>query len=83
VKPRIGKSKHSGGGTLNPIEIAKAFDAPFFQGPGSNFTESELVRSTGSRPLRYGEAEGEGSKRQLKLADLQEISRPTPGAVYD
>jgi hypothetical protein len=69
--------------TLNPIEIAKAFDAPFFQGPGSNFTGSELVRTTGSRLLRYGEAEGEGSKRQLKLADPQEISRPTPGAVYD
>jgi hypothetical protein len=55
--------------TLNPIEIAKAFDAPFFQGPGSNFTEIELVRNTGSRLLR--------------LADPQEISRPTPGAVYD
>jgi Protein of unknown function (DUF3176) len=73
--------------TLNPIEIAKAFDAPFFQGPGSNSTEKELVRNTGSRLLRYGEAEGYGSgevsKRQLRLADPHEISRPTAGTVYE
>jgi hypothetical protein len=69
--------------TLNPIEIAKAFDAPFFQLPGSNSTEGELVRNTGSRLLRYGEAEGGGSRRELKLADLHEISTPTPGTVYD
>lgn len=38
--------------TLNPIEIAKACGAPLFRGPGSNFTERELVRYTGSRWLR-------------------------------
>jgi Protein of unknown function (DUF3176) len=73
--------------TLNPIEIAKAFDAPFFQGPGSNATERELVRNMGSRLLRYGEAEcqdrAENSSRQLKLADPHEISTPTPWAVYE
>jgi hypothetical protein len=73
--------------TLNPIEIAKAFDAPFFQGPGSNATERELVQNTGSRLLRYGEAEGPGgeevSKKQLKLADPQEILTPTPWALYE
>ncbi|KAE9377308.1 hypothetical protein N431DRAFT_331034 [Stipitochalara longipes BDJ] len=73
--------------TLNPIEIAKAFDAPFFQGPGSNATEQEIVQNTGSRSLRYGEADGQGSaeqsRRQLKLADPHEISTPTPWAVYD
>lgn len=69
--------------TLNPIEIAKAFDAPFFQGLGSNSTETELVRNTGSRLLRYGEAEGDGSRKQLKLADPHGISTPTPGTVYD
>jgi hypothetical protein len=73
--------------TLNPIEIAKAFDAPFFQGPGSNATEREIVRNTGSRSLRYGEVDGqgsvEGSRRQLKLADPHEISSPTPWAVYE
>jgi hypothetical protein len=73
--------------TLNPIEIAKAFDAPFFQGPGSNSTERELVRNTGSRLLRYGEGEGYGSgeisKRHLRLADPHEVSRPTPATVYE
>lgn len=73
--------------TLNPIEIAKAFDAPFFQGPGSNATERELVQNMGSRMLRYGEADGQGSaeesRRQLKLADPHEISTPTPWAMYE
>ena len=72
---------------MNPIEIAKAFNAPFFQGPGSNATEREIVENTGSRSLRYGEADGqasaEGSRRQLKLADPHEIVTPTPWAVYD
>jgi len=67
--------------TLNPIEIAKAFDAPFFQGLSPNATEHELVRNMGSHLLRYGEAEGqnraEGSRRQLKLADPPEIVTPT------
>jgi hypothetical protein len=59
--------------TLNPIEIAKAFKAPFFQVPGPNATEHELVRNMGSHLLRYVEAQGQnraqGSKRQLKLVD--------------
>ena len=70
--------------TLNPTEIAKAFDAQFFQGLGPNATEHDLVRNMGSRFLRYGEAEGqkraEGSKRQLKLADPPEIATPTTRA---
>ena len=70
--------------TLNSIEISKAFEAPFFQGSGSNVTEHELVQNIGSRLLRYGEADdqtrAEGSKRQLKLADPPEIATPTPCA---
>ena len=73
--------------TLNPIEVAKAFDAPFFQGPGSNATEQQIVRNTGARQLRYGESEGYGSegvlKRQLRLAEPHEVSKPTPGVMYE
>lgn len=73
--------------TLDPVEIAKAFDAPMFQGPGSNAPLWQLVRDYGQRSVRYGEVEGYGNgqmvKRQLKLVNPQEATRPTPGTVYE
>lgn len=41
--------------TLNPIETAKAFDAPLLHGPGSNAPEAELVGIFGTRDVRLGE----------------------------
>jgi hypothetical protein len=73
--------------TLDPIEIAKAFDAPMFQGPGSNAPLWQLVKDHGMRGVRYGEAEGYNNgqlvKRQLKLGNPHEIMRPTPGTTYE
>jgi hypothetical protein len=73
--------------TLDPIEIAKAFDAPMFQGPGSNAPLRQLVKHYGSRSVKYGEAEGYSNgqlvKRQLKLGNPHDLSRPTPGALYE
>lgn len=66
--------------TLNPLELAKAFDAPLLNGPGSNAPLHELVRTMGMRNVRYGEVEG--NRRELKLANPQELVRPTPGTVY-
>ncbi|KAE8444208.1 hypothetical protein EG329_000805 [Mollisiaceae sp. DMI_Dod_QoI] len=70
--------------SLNPIETAKAFDAPLLNGPGSNAPLHELVQTMGMRNVRYGEIErGNGDpRRELKLADPQDIVRPTPGTVY-
>lgn len=73
------------GVTLNPIETAKAFDAPLLNGPGSNAPLHELVKTMGMRNVRYGEVEGSGgqvSRRVLKLADPQELVRPSPGVLY-
>ena len=73
--------------TMDPIEIAKAFDAPMLRGPGSNAPLWQLVQDYGSRGVRYGEAEGyndgqlEG--RQLKLGLPHEVMRPSAGAIYD
>lgn len=73
--------------TLDPIEIAKAFDAPMFQGPGSNAPLWQLVHDHGARSIRYGEAEGYSNgqlvKRQLKLGNPHDLSRPTPGTSYE
>ncbi|KUJ22926.1 uncharacterized protein LY89DRAFT_314228 [Mollisia scopiformis] len=71
--------------TLNPLELAKAFDAPLLSGPGSNAPLHELVQTMGMRNVRYGEVEGRGqlSRRELKLADPQELVRPSPGVVYE
>jgi hypothetical protein len=73
--------------TLDPIEIATAFDAPVFQGPCSNASLQQLVQDYGARNVRYGEAEGYNNgqwmKRQLKLGDLHDLMRPTPGALYE
>lgn len=71
--------------TLNPIETAKAFDAPLLNGPGSNAPLHELVRTMGARNVRYGEIEGSGgqiSRRVLKIADPQDLVQPSPGVLY-
>ncbi|KAH8799720.1 hypothetical protein F5884DRAFT_115560 [Xylogone sp. PMI_703] len=72
--------------TLNPIETAKAFDAPVLQGPGSNAPLSELVRTMGGRGLKLGVVDGyvPGSmvKKQLKIADPVEVARPRAGGAY-
>ena len=72
--------------TLDPVEIAKAFGAPMFQGPGSNAPLWQLVRDYGQRSVRYGEPSGYDNeqtvKRQLKLGNPHEVTRPTPGVVY-
>lgn len=73
--------------TLDPIEIAKAFDAPMFKRPGSNAPLWQLVQDYGMRGVRNGEADGysngQMTKRQLKLGNSHEVMRPTPGASYE
>jgi hypothetical protein len=72
--------------SLNPIEVAKAFDAPLLHGPGSNATAEELVRAMGRRPVRLGEVEGnylaQVVVRRLKLANPVEVSAPKTGVLY-
>ncbi|KAH8807889.1 hypothetical protein F5884DRAFT_790385 [Xylogone sp. PMI_703] len=72
--------------TLNPIEVAKAFDAPSLQGPGSNAPLPQLVAIMGNRGLKFGEVEtlvtGSGVKKQLKFADPVDVARPRSGEVY-
>ncbi|KAH8811077.1 hypothetical protein F5884DRAFT_781116 [Xylogone sp. PMI_703] len=72
--------------TLNPIETAKAFDAPALQGPGSNAPLEELVRIVGHREIRLGSVESYGPgasvNRRLKLVNSAEVTKPRAGVVY-
>ncbi|KAM0257181.1 hypothetical protein ACHAQJ_004542 [Trichoderma viride] len=72
--------------SLNPIETAKAFDAPLLQGPGSNASQEELAQIMGMRKLKLGGVEkfdGEdvvGNK--LKFVDPADALGPRPGVFY-
>ncbi|KUJ06293.1 uncharacterized protein LY89DRAFT_412521 [Mollisia scopiformis] len=72
--------------TLNPLETAKAFDAPLLRGPGSNPPLPALMRIVGSRNAKFGEVEtyaDEHVRRQLKVADPVEVARPQDGIMYE
>lgn len=73
--------------TLNPLELAKAFDAPLLRGPGSNAPLHELVHTMGLRNVTYGEvdrySDRQVTRRELKLGDPRELVRPTPGLIYE
>lgn len=76
--------------SLNPIETAKAFDAPLLSGPGSNAPLKELTRAVGLRRVKWGgvqivEAEHDGSlksKNMLIFGDSADVTPPTRGTVY-
>jgi hypothetical protein len=72
--------------TLNPIETAKAFDAPLLVGPSSNAQLAELVTRVGDRGVRFGAvetyAQERGPMRQLKLTDPRTVTVPRMGVPY-
>lgn len=77
--------------TLNPVEMAKAFDAPLLSGPGSNAPLKELVRAAGEHTVKYGdvsviEEKINGLKmvrRQLMFRRADEVTTPKNGFVYE
>lgn len=77
--------------TLNPVEMAKAFDAPLLSGPGSNAPLKELVRAAGEHRVKYGdvsviEEKINGLKmvrRQLVFRRADEVTSPKNGFVYE
>lgn len=76
--------------SLNPIETAKAFDAPLLSGPGSNAPLAELTRTLGTRRVKWGEVEtveagadgGATSIKRLVFSDSAGVVPPTKGTVY-
>lgn len=77
--------------TLNPIETAKAFEAPLLSGPGSNAPLKELIRDADKHRIKYGdfsviEEKTNGLKvvrRQLVFREANEVTTPKNGFVYE
>lgn len=67
--------------SLDPVETAKAFDAPLLRGPGSNAPIRDLVAIVGDRKLVWGDV-GDGGGRVLGFASPELASPPRPGVVY-
>lgn len=76
--------------TLNPIETAKAFEAPLLSGPGSNAPLDELIKAVGKHRIKYGDGgvieektNGvEVVRRHLVFRETDEVTTPRKGFVY-
>jgi hypothetical protein len=83
--------------SLNPLEVAKAFNAEMLQGEGSNVSVSRLMKSFGEKEIQYGEVidqrmsgiQGLGIMeqprfrgRRLELADPSRVREPVVHEPY-
>lgn len=68
--------------SLDPVETAKAFDAPLLRGPGSNAAIGDLVRIVGGRRLKWGDVE-DSNERVLRFAQPGAVLPPKQGVVYE
>ncbi|KAF4622773.1 hypothetical protein G7Y89_g14253 [Cudoniella acicularis] len=77
--------------SLNPLEVAKAFNSAILEGTGSNASTRHLNKSVGAREVQYGEIVDKGSNtwddqlqggilrqriRRLELADPNRVIKP-------
>lgn len=84
--------------SLNPLEIAKAFNPQILEGTGSNASSKHLDKTVGLKEVKYGEVvdwgfdspengrEQEALRfrgRRLEFADPERIKEPEFNAVYD
>jgi hypothetical protein len=71
--------------TMNPLETAKAFDAPLLRTASSNAAVDRMKKELSDVKVRYGEVFGEAEDhcRLMLKFDLQEkIVKPRPGIRY-
>ncbi|KAF2659865.1 hypothetical protein K491DRAFT_566791, partial [Lophiostoma macrostomum CBS 122681] len=74
-------------GSLSPIEIAKAFDAPGLSDmDDSNADVKKLLEHIGHKQMTYGAVwPADGSEKStvptLKFADMEHCQRPRKGQV--
>ena len=59
--------------TLDPMETARAFNAPIFSGEPSNTDLKTLIKRTGNRIVRY-EQVGPGDSREMRWVDTRAAS---------
>lgn len=77
--------------SLNPLEIAKVFNADMLRDQGSNSALKDMTKQFGEKAVQYGEVVAEGEKlnggvrtvrRRLEIADPGRIIEPKARAVY-
>jgi hypothetical protein len=82
--------------SLNPLEIAKAFNPDILSGTGSNASRKHLDKTVGKQEVRYGEVVDEGlglagygeqdslrfRGRRLEFAGPNRIKAPESQVVY-
>jgi hypothetical protein len=77
--------------TLNPIETAKAFDAPALDGVNSNATVMAMLKDVGDRPLQYGAFGFEARNKdevaghpntKLLIGFPREVRKPWKGETF-
>jgi hypothetical protein len=78
--------------SLNPLEVAKAFNAEMLRGEGSNSSVSQLTKNFGNKQVQYGEVIDEGdwrtpngassNEKRLELADPSRVMKPMRQAMY-
>jgi hypothetical protein len=77
--------------SLNPLEIAKAFNAEMLRDDGSNAKAARLTKKLGDRRVQYGELVDDDlgiiggqnfRRRRLELADPSRVIEPSNNVVY-
>jgi hypothetical protein len=56
--------------SLNPLEIARAFGAPLFEGVDGNVTARDIELERGNVSVRYGAMERNGEEKALRIEDV-------------
>jgi hypothetical protein len=70
--------------SLDPLEIAKAFDAPHLGTVNGNAEGRDVAKEVGLRRVRYGVVQdiAGAAKGELKLYDEEYVRKPRPGERF-
>ncbi|KAF2028818.1 hypothetical protein EK21DRAFT_69024 [Setomelanomma holmii] len=70
--------------SLDPLEIARAFGAPLFDGLDGNMSASDLAMQRGHVAIRYGAVERYGGEKVLRIDDASRVNMRLPweGEVF-
>ena len=72
--------------STNPLELAKAFEAPILDKVASSAPVEAIVKGCGQVPVRYGELSGPNhmqGPRRLGIAEVSQVTSPREGIEYD
>lgn len=70
--------------SLHPLEIARAFSAPLFEGVDGNVTARDIGIEKGVVRVRYGAVERNGEEKVLRVEDVGRgsVRMPRIGEIF-